>query len=360
MAAGLNDLHAELRIVDGLQICRWSSDLFEEMRDAGLAAVNCTCSIWDGFTETMDRIAEFKRWFREHADVVRPIECVGDIARAKSDGRVGIILGWQNTAALEDDYRRICLFADLGVRVVQLVYNTQNAIGGGCFDPRDGGLTDFGHEVVGELNRHGIVIDLSHVGSVTARDVVTASSVPVAFTHVCPAGLYPHPRNRTDQELRMVAEGGGMIGVPAIPWFLVSGVDSTIHDYVDAIEYTVGLVGDDHVGIGTDFMQDQSEGFVRMVLRDKGYGRTLTEGVLNVFATTPMPSGFRRISDFPRLTATLQERGWSERRIRKVMGENWIRYFGEVWIDSVQDRDFGTGREQGWESAPSNTQAEVL
>ena len=175
--------------------------------------------------------------------------------------------------------------AELGLRVVQLTYNTANAVGCGCYEERDGGLTGFGRELVHELNRHRILIDLSHVGRQTAMDALQISAQPVAYTHCLPAALKDHPRNKTDDELRAVAGRGGFIGVTFFPSFMQRGEASTIADYLDALEYVIDLVGEQNVGIGTDFTEGHGPSFVDYITRDKGIGRRLTE-----FAPTMLPT----------------------------------------------------------------------
>ena len=129
MAAGI---HERSVVIDGLQICDWSREIFEEQHEAGLTAVNCTCSVWEGFAATMENVAAFRRRIEDNADILRPIASMSDIAAAKREGRVGIILGFQNTWAIEDRLERLELFHGLGVRIIQMTYNTQNLVGAGC------------------------------------------------------------------------------------------------------------------------------------------------------------------------------------------------------------------------------------
>jgi membrane dipeptidase len=320
------DLHADMTIVDGLIISRWSRSVFEDMRKGGLTAANCTCSVWEGFEATMRNVAEWKRLLRENADLVTQVHTTADIRRAKREGRTGIILGFQNVTAFEDQLGYVQLFKELGVGVAQMAYNTQNLVGTGCYESRDGGLSDFGREIVAEMNRVGMLCDLSHVGPKTSEDVILASRKPVAYTHILPAALKAHPRNKTDAQIRFIAERGGFVGVTMFPPFLAKGNEASVDDLVAAIEHVVGIAGEDSVGIGTDFTQDQDAAFFEWLTHDKGYGRRLT-----TFAEVVNPLGLRTIGEFPNLTRAMEKAGWPERRIRKVMGENWVRVLGEVW-----------------------------
>jgi membrane dipeptidase len=326
----VHELHGEAMVIDGLIIAKWERQVFEDMRLGGLSAANCTCSVWEGFTDTMDNIAEWKRMLAENDDILLQVYGVEDIRRAKQEGRVGIILGWQNTFAIESELDRLRLFRDLGVRFMQLTYNTQNLVGAGCWESKDNGLTDYGRDVVERMNELGIVIDLSHVGEQTCRDAVAHSKVPVAFTHCVPRGLLDMPRNKSDDLLISCADSGGFVGFAPYGPFLPTGEDSTIDDCVAGIEYTIDLVGEDAVGIGTDFTQGHDADFFTWLRSDKGNGRSLVKG----FSGRPTnPAGLDGMKDYPNLTATMLRRGWSENRVRKVMGENWLRYLGEVWGD---------------------------
>lgn len=321
-----HSLHDSLLVVDGLNISRFDRAVFEDLRRGGVTAANCTCSIWENFRDSMDQVARWQAHFREHADLITQVFTTADIHRAKAEGRTGIILGWQNLSGIEDRLDYLGLFKALGVGVMQIAYNTQNWVGTGCYERHDGGLSEFGHEVIAEMNRLGILCDLSHVGPKTSEDVIRASRQPVAYTHCLPAGLKAHPRNKTDAQLRSIAERGGFVGVTMFPPFLRRGTQSTVDDYVEAIEYVLNLVGESQVGIGTDFTQGWGPEFFDWITRDKGRARKLTE-----FGEILNPEGIRTIGDFPNLTATMQRRGWSEARIRRVMGENWIALLREVW-----------------------------
>jgi membrane dipeptidase len=300
--------------------------VFEDMRRGGLTAANCTCCVWENFRGAMNNIAAWKGMFREHADLITQVFTTDDIRRAKTEGRTGIILGWQNVSGIEDRIAYLALFKALGVGVIQMAYNTQNLVGSGCYENRDGGLSDFGREVVAEMNRVGILCDLSHVGANTSRDVIEASTKPVAYSHCLPSGLKAHPRNKSDDELRFIAERGGFIGVTMFPPFLKRGTESTVDDYVEAIGYVIDIAGEDCVGIGTDFTQGYERPFFDWITHDKGYARKLTE-----FGDIVNPEGIRTIGEFPNLTAAMHRAGWNETRIRKVIGGNWLALLDEVW-----------------------------
>ncbi len=318
-------VHERAVVIDGLVIANWSRELFEDMRRGGLTAANCTVSVWEDFEATVRNIAAFNGFFREHSDLIMPVRTAADILTAKERGRTGIILGFQNAHAFEDQIGYVEVFKQLGVGIVQLCYNTQNLVGTGCYE-RDGGLSDFGREILAEMNRVGVLADLSHVGAATSREVIEASNQPVCYSHCLPAGLKAHPRNKTDEELRFIAEHGGFVGVTMFPPFLKNGNDSTVDDYAEAIEYVIDRCGEDAVGVGTDFTQDQGREFFEWLTHDKGYARRLTR-----FGEIVNPEGIRTLGEFPNLTDALLRRGWPEARVEKVIGGNWVRLLREVW-----------------------------
>lgn len=318
-------LHENSLVIDGLIISNWERSVFEDMRKGGLSAANCTVSVWEGFQKTVDNIVAMKRLIRDNSDLLTLVRRTSDIRQAKQENRTGIILGFQNAQAFEDNLGYIETFAEMGVRVVQLCYNTQNLIGTGCYE-RDGGLSDYGREVIAEMNRVGIMVDLSHVGARTSEDAILASTKPVCYSHCLPSGLKEHPRNKSDEQLRFIADRGGFVGVTMFPPFLARGVESTVDDYVEAIDYVINLIGEDCVGIGTDFTQGWGKPFFDWLTHDKGRHRRLTD-----FGKIVNPAGMQVIGDFPNLTAAMERAGWKEGRIRKVLGENWLRVFGEVW-----------------------------
>jgi membrane dipeptidase len=318
-------LHDDSIIIDGLVIAKWDRDLFEDMRKGGLSAANCTVSVWEGFQNTVNNIVEMNQLIEANSDLVMKVYSTSDIRKAKELGKTGLLYGFQNAHAFEDQLGYVQVFKDLGVGIVQMCYNTQNLIGTGCYEC-DGGLSGFGREVVAEMNRVGVMCDLSHVGSKTSEDVIIESKKPVCYSHCLPSGLKDHPRNKSDEELKFIADNGGFVGVTMFAPFLKNGIDSTIEDYVEAIEYIFNIVGEDQIGIGTDFTQGHGQPFFEWLTHDKGYARRLTR-----FGKIINPEGIRTLGEFPNLTEALLKRGFTETQVQKIMGENWMRVLADVW-----------------------------
>lgn len=327
-------LHSQAIVIDGLQTCQWSRSIFEDMRAGGLTAVNVSSVIWENFREGIAYVSEWKRFLRENDDLIRPVRTVADIHAAKAENRTGIIIGWQNTSPLEDKLDYVEIFKDLGVGIMQLTYNTQNYSGAGYLEENDSGLTGFGCEVLAEMNRVGVLCDLSHVGDRTTADVIARSKAPVCISHVLPRALRDVKRNKPDELLKACAEKGGIIGISLFAPGLAAGNDATVEDYLDAMAYVIDLVGEDHVGIGTDFSQERPRPgpWQLWANRDKGTARTLTE-----FATVKIskPKGIERIGEVPNITARMLARGWSETLVLKLLGQNWLRVLDAAWRPAI-------------------------
>jgi membrane dipeptidase len=320
------ELHRDMIVIDGLIISKFSRAVFQDMRKGGLTAANCTCCVWENFEGTMRNIAQWHRFFADNCDLILPVRTIADVRAAKAADKSGVILGFQNISAFEDQVGYVKLFKDCGVGIAQMAYNTQNFCATGCYESVDRGLSDFGHEIVAEMNRIGIMCDLSHVGPRSSEDVIRASKKPVCYSHICPSALKQHPRNKSDAEIKFIVDHGGFVGVTMFPPFLPKGNSSTVEDYVATIEYVIKIAGENAVGIGTDFTQDQDGRFFDWLTHDKGYARQLVH-----FEPIQNPQGIGTIGEFPSLTAAMEKADWPEARIRNVMGENWLRILGEVW-----------------------------
>jgi membrane dipeptidase len=329
-------LFNEAIVIDGLNTSNWGEEgIFRDLRDGGLTAVNASVAVWEGFQETMDLTASWLHWFADYAAYIRPIRRVADIRTAKGEGRTGIILGWQNTSPVENDIRRFRLFHELGVRVVQLTYNERNLFGDGCWEPNDGGLSHIGRAAIGEMNELGILIDLSHVGDRTVLETIEHSKQPVAFTHANARSQFDHPRNKTDEAIRKLAQGGGVVGANAIPGHHPNAYESTLEDYLQTVDYLVQMVGIDHVAIGTDFCMGRTLEWFGWIGRSHGLGPTPVPPKYQDEMEIPQPyralHGFSSPLEFVNVADGLLSLGYDEEATRKILGENWLRLFGQVW-----------------------------
>lgn len=328
--ANARALHDSAVVFDGLSCSNFSRSIFEEMRAGGITTVNCSSVLWENFVEGIEYVAAWNRWLNENADILMPVKTVADIASAKQQNKTGIVLGFQNTSPIEDRLAYIEIFKQLGVGFMQMTYNTQNFAGSGYLEPNDSGLSGFGREMLHEMNRVGVVCDMSHVGLKTSADIIAHSKKPVCFSHVLPSALHDVARNKPDALFTACVEQGGIIGLSLFAPGLKAGNDATVEDYVDAIGHIVALVGEEHVGLGLDFSLDHPRPgpYQNYASRDKGYARNLTE-----FATAKIskPKGIERYGMVPNVTAAMVRRGWSEATIRRLLGENWLAFLRRVW-----------------------------
>jgi membrane dipeptidase len=327
-------LYDNTLVIDGLNVSNWDSPaVYESLRAGGVTAINATIATWEGFAETLDNISVWSARLKERSDSIALAETVDDILEAKRSGRTGIILGWQNATPIENDLNRLGLFHSLGVRIVQVTYHERNLLGNGCYERRDDGLSHFGVDAVAEMNRLGILVDLSHVGEKTTLDAIETSRKPVAFTHANARSYHDVFRNKTDEALRALADRGGVVGVTCIVTFLRTGYESTVDDYAEAIDDMVGRVGIEHVGIGTDYTQDQPESFWRYIGSQQGtkYPSTFDDGTARYQDQQLYPKGLETPDKLPDLADALARRGHGSAAIEKILGGNWLRIFRDVW-----------------------------
>ena len=327
-------LYKEAVVIDSLNVSNWDSPaVYQSLHAGGVTAINATVATWENYPETLDNIAAWQRRFREYDDILVQVRTVDELFQAKKDGKVGIILGSQNASPIENDLDRLALFHALGMRVIQLTYHERNLLGNGCWERRDDGLSNFGVDAVREMNRLGILIDLSHVGDRTTLEAIELSDKPVAITHANARSYFDHPRNKADEALKLLVERKGVIGATSITSFLPTQFESTLEDYVDAIDDMVERVGIDHVGIGTDFTQDQPESFWRYIGSQQGtkYPSTFADPSIRYDQLPMSPKGFETPDKFPNLAAALINRGYKPDDTSKILGGNWLRLFREVW-----------------------------
>nr|WP_244984199.1 membrane dipeptidase [Actinomadura citrea] len=305
---------------------------------SGVTAINVTLGYTMGdlppYEHTLDEIRTWDAIIGSHPRDLMRIDTAADLAEAKRQRRIGIIYGFQNAAAVEDRAERIGTFAGLGVRVVQLTYNQANQIGDGSMAPENRGLTPLGRDVVAALNEHRLMVDLSHSGERTCLEAARISAQPVSINHTGCRALVDLPRNKTDEELRLVASRGGFVGIYFMPFLNASG-HATAADVVEHIAHAVNVCGEDHVGIGTD-------GTITAIDDLDAYRDRLAEQVARRRAagasaagersdTYPFVVDLRGVDQFRELARLLTERGYSASRIEKILGLNFHHYAKAVW-----------------------------
>lgn len=309
-----------------------------DARTSGVTAINCTLGYvageGDPFAVSVASVAQYDRMIRDHAGDVNRILTAADILKAKQDGKVGLIYGFQNAVMVDGDLERVDVFADLGVRVIQLTYNLANTLGDGSMAPLNRGLTPWGRQVVERLNANRVMVDLSHSGEQTCLEAARISKQPISINHTGCRALVDLPRNKTDAELKLVADKGGFVGIYFMP-FLNKDGKVRAADIVAHIEHAVKVCGEDAVGIGTDgaiTQVDDMEAFKVAFAKEvadrkaRGIGATGEGPETYTFALD-----MRGPTQFHDLADRLKARGHSTMRIEKILGRNFLRYARDVW-----------------------------
>jgi membrane dipeptidase len=319
-------IHEQAIVIDGLNASYFFNEaVLRRLRQGGVTAFNGTVAAWHSLPETMNLIADYYGLFEERPDWIMQVRSVEDIHKAKVQGCAGMILGFQDTNAINGNLRMLAVYHALGVRIIQLTYNDENAVGCGCMAAEDKGLTRFGREVVAEMNCLGMLVDLSHCGHKTTMDAIEASKGPVAFTHANPLALAKSPRNKLDEAFKALAAKGGVAGVVRLPAWLTPCGQASVEDYLNAIDYLVELTGVDHVGLGTDFMEEIPAEIMMASLKG------ISAETLQKYYSSTLVEGFESPAEFPRVTEGLLSRGYSPEEVKKIMGRNWLRLFEKVW-----------------------------
>ena len=314
--------------IDALQYANWSEKIFRQMRAGGVDAVHVTITYHENFRETVLNIEAWNRWFERHPDLIFQGFTADDIDLARDTGRTAIFLGSQNPSCIEDDIGLVEVLHRLGLRFMQLTYNNQSLLASGCYEADDTGLTRMGREVVTEMNRVGMVIDMSHSGERSTLDAIAYSTRPIAITHANPASWHPALRNKSDRVLRALAESGGMLGFSVYPHHLRGGGSCSLDEFCRMVAETAEKMGIEHIGIGTDLCQDQPDSVVDWMRAGRWTkARDYGEGSADNPGFPPMPDWFRDNRDFGQIESGLCAVGFSPEEISAVMGGNWARFF---------------------------------
>lgn len=316
----------------------FSPRVLREAHASGVTAVNCTLASVSGprnnFEDFVADVAAFDARVRRYPNDLLRVDTAADIPRAKATGRIGLIYGFQNLAMVGDKPERVDVFADMGVRVFQLTYNPPNQLGDGSLAPLNRGLTDFGKRVVDRLNARRVMVDLSHSGQRTCLDAARYSKAPISINHTGCSAVRPHPRNKTDEELRLVADRGGFVGIYFMP-YLNPTSHATAADVVAHIDHAVNICGEDHVGIGTDgsiTQIDDLKAYEAAQIRE--YNDRKAAGIAAPGegpGVVPFTVDLRGPEQFRKLYRLLAAKGYSPRRIDKILGLNFLRYAETIW-----------------------------
>ncbi len=323
-------------VVDCLEYSAPNRDRFLEWQRGRVGCVHVTLSVWENTRETLSVIGQWNDLFAEHADLIELARTVDDIRRISGSGRTAVVFGFQNTAALEDDIRLVQVFHDLGVRIMQLTYNTQNSIAAGCWENEDSGLsTHVGRGFVREMNQTGVLIDLSHCSEKTCLDTIEYSERPVAVTHANPlefvgSDVELNRRPKSTTVLKELAGAGGVVGLSPYVRMLKGGKHATLQNFVDMTLWTIDQIGIDHVAFGTDFYTGYDVSMVKW-WRAGRWGRESPVPIDEHAPVVEWPVWFESPEAFPGVIDALAGSGVDDESLGKLLGGNWLRLFDQTF-----------------------------
>jgi membrane dipeptidase len=314
--------------IDCLQYANWSEKVFRQMREGGLDAVHVTIAYHETFRETVLNIERWNRWFEQFPGLIFHGRSAGDVRLAQETGRTAIFFGFQNPSPIEDDIGLVEIVHTLGARFMQLSYNNQSLLATGCYEAEDPGITRMGRQVIREMNRVGLVVDMSHSADRSTLEAIEVSERPIAITHANPAFWAPALRNKSDDLLRALAQSESMLGFSLYPHHLKGKSACTLESFCEMVARTAELMGTEHLGIGSDLCQDQPDSVVEWMRvgrwsKEIDYG----EGSAAMPGFPEPVSWFRDNRDFPNLEAGLRAAGFAADEVTAIMGGNWLRFF---------------------------------
>ena len=314
--------------IDNLQYCKWSREVFEINREAGLDAVHVTVVYHEDFDEFNSRVNEWNTYFKENSDLIFLGKSYKDIEKAKTEKKTAIFFGFQNCSPIEDDIGLVEKVYDLGCRFMQLTYNNQSLLATGCFENIDSGVTNFGKEVIKEMNRLGLVIDMSHSAEKSTIDAINISQKPIAITHANPAFWHAAKRNKSNELLKILSENDGMLGLSLYPHHLKDGTNCSLESFCEMAAKTADLMGVEKIGIGSDLCLNQPDTVVEWMrngtwAKAKNYG----EGTKNNSGFPKQPDWFTDARGFSNLENGLSKVGFNKNEINGILGDNWFNFY---------------------------------
>ena len=315
-------------IIDALQYSNWSEKIFRQMNEGGVSAVHVTICYHEYFQEMVENIIAWNRRFEQYSELIFHGLGVDDVRKAHSDGRTAIFFGFQNCSPIEDNIGLVEICHQLGARFMQLSYNNQSLLAAGCYERDDPGITRMGRQVINEMNRVGLVVDMSHSAHRSTLEAIEISERPIAITHANPSYWHDALRNKSDDVLKALAESGGMLGFSMYPHHLKDKSDCQLEDFCGMIARTADMMGVESIGFGSDLCQDQPDSVVEWMrngtwTREKDFG----EGSASFAGFPEQPNLFKDNRDFKNILNCLRKTGFSGIEVERIAGLNWLDFF---------------------------------
>ena len=317
--------------IDNLQYCNWEREIFEINHEAGLNAVHVTVVYHEDFDEFLKRTDEWNKHFEENSDLIFLGKSYKDIEKAKLENKTAIFFGFQNCSPIEDDINLVEKVHEHGCLFMQLTYNNQSLLATGCYEKNDSGVTNFGREAIKEMNRVGIVIDMSHSAEKSTLDAIEISEKPIAITHANPSFWYNAKRNKSSELLKTLSESGGMLGLSLYPHHLKDNTNCTLESFCEMTAKTAELMGVKNIGIGSDLCLNQPDSVVEWMrngtwTKIKNYG----EGSKVKPGFPKQPDWFIDSRGFKNLESGLKKIGFNEEEINGILGNNWFNFYKRI------------------------------
>jgi len=317
--------------IDNLQYCNWSREIFQINKQAGLDAIHVTIVYHEDFDELKTVIKKWENHFSENSDLIFHGKSFKDIEKAKTENKTAVFFGFQNCSPIEDDIGLVEKVYDLGCRFMQLTYNNQSLLATGCYEAIDSGVTNFGKEVIKEMNRLGLIIDMSHSAEKSTIDAIEISEKPIAITHANPSFWHPAKRNKSNELLKILSEQKGMLGLSLYPHHLKGGTDCSLESFCEMTAKTAEIMGVEKIGIGSDLCLNQPDTIVEWMrngtwTKSKNYG----EGSKSKPGFPKQPDWFLDARGFENLEAGLKKVGFSESEVNGILGNNWYNFYKEM------------------------------
>ncbi len=314
--------------IDNLQYCNWSRDIFQINREANLDAVHVTVVYHEDYDEFIQRTKEWKNFFNENSDLIFLGRNFKDIEKANLEKKTAIFFGFQNCSPIEDNIALVEKVHEHGCRFMQLTYNNQSLLATGCYEKNDSGVTNFGREAIKEMNRVGVVIDMSHSAEKSTFDAIEISEKPIAITHANPSFWYKAIRNKSNDLLKALASSGGMLGLSLYPHHLKDGSNCTLENFCEMTAKTAEIMGVKNIGIGSDLCINHPDSVVEWMrngtwTKTKNYG----EGSKNKSGFPKQPNWFLDARGFKNLETGLKKIGFNEEETNGILGNNWYNFY---------------------------------
>jgi len=317
--------------IDNLQYCKWNREVFKINREAELDAVHVTVVYHEDYDEFLKRIEEWKNHFKENSDLIFHGKNYKDIEKANKENKTAIFFGFQNCSPIEDNIDLVEKIYEHGCRFMQLTYNNQSLLATGCYEKNDSGVTNFGREVIKEMNRAGIVIDMSHSAEKSTFDAIDISEKPIAITHANPFFWHSAKRNKSSELLKVLSESGGMLGLSLYPHHLKEGTNCSLESFCEMTARLSDIMNLEKIGIGSDLCLNQPDIVVEWMrngtwTKTKNFG----EGTKNKPGFPKQPSWFKDARGFTNLKEGLLKTGFNENEVNGILGNNWFNFYKEL------------------------------